>query len=45
MPQAASLGAYKEYRVAFKEQFFLGAGFGLRLHRRDTCATWAMAAG
>ena len=28
MPQAASLGAHKEYRVASKEQFFAGAGFG-----------------
>ena len=28
-----------EYRVAFKEQFWVAAGFSLRLHRRDACVT------
>jgi len=28
-----------QYRVALKEPFFVAAGFSLRLHRRDACAT------
>ena len=27
------------YRVAIKKQFWVAAGFRLRLHRRDACAT------
>ncbi len=27
------------YRVAIKELFYVAAGFSLRLHRRDACAT------
>jgi hypothetical protein len=31
------------YRVAFKELFFVAAGFSLRLHRRDACAACLIA--
>ena len=30
---------HDSYRVAIKQQFTVAAGFSLRLHRRDACAT------
>jgi hypothetical protein len=32
-------GLRLSYRVAIKELFYVAAGFSLRLHRRDACAT------